>query len=305
MGAMAEKLKGTLTEQIKQFAIEAGADLVGVASVEHLENAIPTEWKPRRWLKEGKSVISLAIAPLHGALACSDDNLKNYSNQKVLQSLDNVGFRLAKHIERLGHPSILIPAGPPTDMHPPGKGMWGWLSQRHVAVEAGLGEIGLNTSAMTPQFGPRVYFGSVITTLELEPDPKMDKKLCLGEKCNLCIEACPTGALSLEKHPDGVAGVIDKRKCQPNAQAWGLMTVLRHVRDMVVEPDQARRLDLLFSDKTWHIWQSLVTHVGIDGMCGVCLDICPVGKHPKPRSLIEKSLAVHKDKSAFQERYRR
>lgn len=302
---MVKKVNGTLTNEIKQYAIEAGADLVGVASVEHLEQVIPTEWKPRRWLKEGQSVISLAIGPLHGALACPDDNLKNYSNQKVLQSLDMVGFRLAKHIERLGYSAILIPAGPPTDMHPPGKGMWGWLSQRHVAVEAGLGEIGLNTSAMVPQFGPRVYFGSVITNLVLEPDPKMEQKLCLGESCNLCIEVCPAGALSVEKRPEGVVGVTDKRKCQPNAQSWGLMTALRHIRDMVVEPEQARQLDLLFSDKTWHIWQSLITHVGIDGMCGVCLDICPVGKHPKPHSLKEKALAVHKNKEAFSERYRR
>ena len=302
---MVDRLDGTVTQGVKQYALEAGADLVGVATVEHLERAIPTEWKPRSWLREGRSVISFAICALHGALACPDETLKNYSNQKVLQSLDSVGFRLAKHLERLGYPSILIPSGPPTDMHPPGKGMWGWLSQRHVAVEAGLGEIGLNTSALVPQFGPRVYFGSVITTLALEPDPKMEKKLCLGETCNLCVEACPAGALSVEKGPDGTVGMNDKRKCQPNAQSWGLGTALRHFRDVVAEPEQARKLDLLFSDKTWHVWQSLVTHVGIDGMCRVCLDICPVGKHPKPHSLKEKAIAVHRNKEAFQDRYRR
>lgn len=302
---MAKRPIGEITQEIKQYALEVGADLVGIASVEHLEGVIPTDWKPRRWLKEGKSVISIAIAPLHGSLACTDDNLKNYSNQKVLQSLDATAFRIAKHIERLGYPTILIPAGPPTDLHEPGKGMWGWISQRHVAVEAGLGEIGLNTSAMTPQYGPRVYFGSVITTLELEPDRKMEKKICLGETCNLCVEACPTGALSVAQGPDGPVGVIDKRRCQPNAQSWGLMMALRHIRDMVVEPEQSRQLDLLFSEKSWHIWQSFITHVGIDGMCGVCLDICPVGKHPRPHSLKEKALAVHRDKDAFKEKYRR
>ncbi len=303
---MAGSSSGSLTQQIKDYALDSGADLVGIASVEHLEQAIPTDWKPRRWLSEGKSVISFGIGALHGALSCTDDNLKNYSNQMVLNSLDDVSYRVAKYIERIGHHAIVIPSGPPTDMHPPGTGMWGWLSQRHIAVEAGLGEIGLNTSTLVPEFGPRVYFGSVITTLELKPDPKLTEPLCLGEKCNLCVEACPTGSLSVQKGPDGVAvGVNDKEKCQPNAQAWGLMTALRHFRDIAVEPDQAQRLNLLFSEKTWHIWQSLITHVGIDGMCGVCLDICPVGRKRKLRTLNEKAIAVHKDKAAFEEYYRR
>ncbi|MDO8690201.1 MAG: hypothetical protein Q7R39_09380 [Dehalococcoidia bacterium] len=303
---MAMVSSGEPTQQVKQYAVEAGADLVGIASVEHLEEVIPTDWKPRRWLKEGESVVSFAIGALHGALACNDDNLKNYSNQLVLNNLDYTAYRVAKYIERLGHHAIVVPSGPPTDMHPPGTGMWGWISQRHVAVEAGLGQIGLNTSTLVPEFGPRVYFGCIITTMKLEPDPKLEGQLCLGEKCNLCIEACPTGALSVIKGEDGVSvGVNDKKKCQPNAQAWGLMTALRHIRDITVEADLARKLDLLFAEKTWHVWQSLITHVGIDGMCGVCLDICPVGKKRKLNSLNAKALAVHKNKEAFAERYRR
>ncbi len=297
---------GALTQQVKEYAVEAGADLVGIASVEHLQEVIPTDWKPRRWLEEAESVVSFAIGALHGALACNDDNLKNYSNQLVLNNLDYTAYRVAKYIERHGHHAIVIPSGPPTDMHPAGTGMWGWISQRHVAVEAGLGQIGLNTSTMVPEFGPRVYFGSIITTMKLDPDPKIEGQMCLGEKCNLCIEACPNGALSVTEGSDGTSvGVIDKKKCQPNAQAWGLMTALRHIRDITVEADMARRLDLLFAEKTWHIWQSLITHVGIDAMCGVCLDVCPVGNKRKLKSLNAKALAVHKNKDAFAERYRR
>jgi epoxyqueuosine reductase QueG len=302
---MVQVSERTLTQEIKDFTLGAGADIVGVVSVDHLEQVIPSDWKPRRWFKEGQSVISFGIGALHGALACPDDNLKNYSNQKVLEALDHTSYRLAKHLERLGYHAIIIPAGPPTDLNPPGRGMWGWLSQRHVAVEAGLGEIGLNTSAMVPEFGPRVYFGSVITSATLEPDPKREDKLCLGERCSLCIKACPTGALSLAEGSGGVVGVIDKKKCQPNAQSWGLAMALRHIRDMIREPEEAEKLNLLFGEKTWFIWQSLLTHVGIDGMCGVCLDICPVGKHRKPHSLKEKALAVLRDKEAFKEYYKR
>jgi len=50
-----------LTEKVKMFALDSGADIVGVVSVEHLENVIPNEQRPLRLLKTGRSVISYGV----------------------------------------------------------------------------------------------------------------------------------------------------------------------------------------------------------------------------------------------------
>jgi epoxyqueuosine reductase QueG len=41
------------------------------------------------------------------------------------------------------------------------------LSLRHVAAEAGLGEVGLSTNFISPEYGPRLYLGAVLTTAAL------------------------------------------------------------------------------------------------------------------------------------------
>ncbi|WP_017470738.1 tRNA epoxyqueuosine(34) reductase QueG [Amphibacillus jilinensis] len=68
----------------------------------------------------------------------------------------------------------------------------GELSDRAVAERAGIGFSGKNCSIITPEFGSYVYLGEMITNLPLPSDTPVDDDC--GD-CNLCLEACPTGAL--------------------------------------------------------------------------------------------------------------
>jgi len=72
------------------------------------------------------------------------------------------------------------------------------FSHRHAAVLAGLGRFGLNNLVLTPDYGPRMRFISVITTAEIEPDPLIKKEICLHPKtgCTECIDKCPFNALT-------------------------------------------------------------------------------------------------------------
>lgn len=73
----------------------------------------------------------------------------------------------------------------------------GTLSNCYAAMCAGLGEMTWSGHVATPEAGPRVMWVSIITTLELEPDPLYaGKKLCDHSRCNVCVEACPVFALS-------------------------------------------------------------------------------------------------------------
>lgn len=107
----------------------------------------------------------------------------------------NIAFNLSRQLEAEGHYSLPIPGS---------TGGWGSdlhhtkyrksFSLRHAAVAAGLGEMGLSGLVLVPKHGPNVRFCAVITTAEIEPSQWFEEKLCLGEKCSICINKCPSRA---------------------------------------------------------------------------------------------------------------
>lgn len=67
------------------------------------------------------------------------------------------------------------------------------LPEVAAAVKAGLGTRGRNGLLLTERYGSWVFIGEIVTTLHLTP---AEKELHLCDSCDLCIRACPTGALS-------------------------------------------------------------------------------------------------------------
>jgi epoxyqueuosine reductase len=77
------------------------------------------------------------------------------------------------------------------------------LAERALAQRAGLGFIGKNRMLINTQLGPEILLGELITTAQLETDKPVEQNC---EKCNKCVEACPTGALRAD-------GRFDAAKC--------------------------------------------------------------------------------------------
>lgn len=71
-------------------------------------------------------------------------------------------------------------------------------SERHAAYVCGLGTFSL-TRAIITQKGTAGRLGSIITDLELEPDPRPYTGLYdYCTRCGACIRRCPVQAISLE-----------------------------------------------------------------------------------------------------------
>jgi epoxyqueuosine reductase len=77
------------------------------------------------------------------------------------------------------------------------------VAEKALAVRAGLGFIGRNHLLIHPQLGPQILLGELITTAALKPDEPSCGD-CAG--CELCVKACPTGALRRD-------GFLDARQC--------------------------------------------------------------------------------------------
>ena len=61
------------------------------------------------------------------------------------------------------------------------------LADRYMAYLAGLGFYGKNNCFISPKWGSYVMIGTILTTLEFEPNTPL-RQSCMG--CNRCITAC-------------------------------------------------------------------------------------------------------------------
>ncbi|MFH1218623.1 MAG: tRNA epoxyqueuosine(34) reductase QueG [Candidatus Peregrinibacteria bacterium] len=80
------------------------------------------------------------------------------------------------------------------------------ILERTLAIQAGLGQLGKNSTLITPQFGSWIFLSEILTTLDLNSVPGQDSNLKICKNCNICIKSCPANAIT----PNGQ---IDARRC--------------------------------------------------------------------------------------------
>ena len=132
----------------------------------------------------------------------------------------------------------------------------GPMLDRAAAARSGLGWFGKSTNILTPSHGSWVLLGQVITDLDLEPDPAL-QKACGA--CVRCIDDCPTGAIV-------APFIVDNARC----------ISYQTIENRGVIPLDMRPLigDWVFG-------------------CDICQDVCPVNrKAEKPLQPIQKAEAV-------------
>jgi len=280
-------MSASLSREVKEFALQKEVDLVGIASIDRFSEA-PPGLRPTDFLPKAKSVIVLGFRLPFGALEAAKRGYKGLKSAPQIygvhayQVVPNLSLlfaanAVAKFLERKGYISMPLPSGPLGGLT---------ISHRHAAVAAGLGEFGWMGITVTPEYGPKQRWVSIITRAELEPDPLYNgPKLCDRSKCDICIKVCPTKAIPEKESKKVVIGgkvyeyaKIDPAKCAvaceglkefgiplPEQPTWEDLNKLRQL-----VPDVGG----LFTSKPTYY-------------CGRCLVFCPVGKDKLLKEILE------------------
>jgi epoxyqueuosine reductase len=117
---------------------------------------------------------------------------------------DWTGLQLITLLRGKGYSATEVPRG-----HADEKNMIARMSFKLAAHEAGVGVFGRPSIILTPEFGPRVNLGVVLTDAVLESDkPLKDFSPC--ENCDLCIRICPVEAIG-DRMPPPTG--FNRKKC--------------------------------------------------------------------------------------------
>lgn len=283
-----------LSTEVKQYALTRAIHLVGVASAERLA-AAPPGFRPGDLLPGARAVVVLGIGLPRGLSQfwkSSAWSYHYYGYQLPNKRLGQAAYDVTLWLEGRGHTSFpIVPTTYMKDcdvLDPVGE-----FSHRHAAMAAGLGVIGYHNLLMTPRFGPRNRFVSVLTRAPLAADPMYSgPELC--DRCECCIRVCPTGALDTTQprsvEIDGVrseyAG-LDKLAC--SSSLCGYSRESGGVLDVPAMRLSRRwtRWDLLWSRLRYQLRGPLRAKVQEEyqqvvdwgDFCGKCMHVCPV---PRP-----------------------
>lgn len=229
---------GAIAQELKQWA-EQEKIFLGTAALPGELISQVKEWSGVDF-KDLPRAVSLAVpfpAEVINQLQDGPSRTYLYYYNAMNSRIDALTLHISARLEVLGWKTFPIPASQRIRDR-----FQSIFSHRGAAVQAGLGWIGLSCNLITPERGPRVRLGTVLTDCPLPAG----KPLASGcGNCRACVEICPPGAIKgVEFAPD--------------------------------VPIEER-----FDPQACHDYKSKVCdHFG-KRVCGLCLAVCPHGNRQR------------------------
>jgi ferredoxin-NADP reductase/Fe-S-cluster-containing hydrogenase component 2 len=252
---------------LRRLAKECGADDVGLVELSRPGLDLQRDEILRNypWTKSLLSlVVRMAREPVRGA----PRSVANLEFHRAGKEVDEVGAAIVAALEERGIKAVNPSMGFPMEMYQSGAGAVWVVSHKPVAVEAGLGHMGIHRNLIHPKFGNFVLLGTVLIGREASDyDRPIDYNPCL--ECKLCVAACPVGAIG----PEGSFNFSSCFTHNYREFLGGFSDWIEQVADAHDAIDYRRRIS---EAETAAMWQSL-SH-GANYKSAYCMAVCPAGE---------------------------
>lgn len=169
------------------------------------------------------------------------------------------------------------------------------MSHKIMAVEAGLGHMGLNRLVLHPKYGSCIQLESILINGVIdEYDSPLKENPCI--KCNLCAAVCPTGAITKDQP-------FDFSACLTHAYRDNYVGFQNWVEAMITSQDMVEYGTHFDERETAFMWQSLMFRMSY--RCSYCMAVCPVGEDEKPSYLRNRKEHVEREVKPLKDRRER
>jgi epoxyqueuosine reductase len=193
-----------LTSEIKALAKREGVNLVGIASTKDWK-AVKGH-KPTDVFPKAKSVIVLIVRTPDPVIETGNVKDREDAAVEAERMIGEVGAKISSILVKKGYLGIPIKSNAfplnstpipyrtaeyfsALEKQPFHKDhLRGQLSLVYAAFKAGLGVVGKSGLLLTPQYGPRIHIGAIISNASLEPDKPLNMDFC--SKCLICEKVC-------------------------------------------------------------------------------------------------------------------
>jgi len=208
-------------EELEAFAHSLGAEIYGVAAAKSFKE-FPNKPQPSKFVPDAKSVVIIGMpntVELYATVAKpeladiarrgADDAARTgkdiskppagaerfYVGDEVTiltHEVGLMGYKIAWKLHREGYRAFYFPA--PFKQEPRFKtAPFYFMPAMYLA---GIGQMGLNCSILTPDYGPRIWVTAIITNKELPAGRPIVPTYYEGcQSCMECIKHCPSKSL--------------------------------------------------------------------------------------------------------------
>ncbi|HTU24835.1 MAG TPA: SCP2 sterol-binding domain-containing protein [Pirellulales bacterium] len=251
---------------LRQLCLDCGADDAGLVEIDR-----PAIRDQRadilRVFPHAKTLVSFVCLMNHEPVRSPSRSVSNLEFHNANDHSNDVARRLVAALQERGVRALNPSAGFPMEMDRfPGK-IW-VVAHKPVAVEAGLGRMGIHRNVIHPKFGNFIVLGTVLIDAEASSyDAPLDYNPCL--ECKLCVAACPVGAISPQ-------GDFQFSSCMTHNYREFMSGFADWIERVAASNGALSYREKATLSETASMWQSL--SFGPNYEAAYCLAVCPAGE---------------------------